>query len=107
MFTLKQVIDDVKITNGSLDGDFEPIFEKIIGNVVPGAKVKINWCNTYEGIVDKGFITYIPGHFHDNELDAVVCVPNPSNPDGKDRIEPLFISIGRLSSFPDVRDIVI
>lgn len=79
-----------------------PPTDKIIGadlphghfkKLNPGDKLKIHWADYY----DVGYIFTLPG-FEGNDvwMAGIVHIPNPSNPGGKDNLEPVWITLNDL-----------
>jgi hypothetical protein len=98
MFDIEKIREDIEIAGGGKEGDFEPNFDNMQCNLDPGSKVRIRWLGEYDGIVDIGYVIYLPGQIPDPDFGAVIYVPHPDNPAGKDRCEVIWISACRLST---------
>lgn len=82
--------------------DEEPDYSRLAGQPRWGAQVVITW----EGLDDPdvGYIMGLPTET-DMDLGAIVHIPEPINPGGKDAPDPEWITMCQLLSFPNVIEV--
>lgn len=89
---LKKILEQVDVQRGMADGP-EPDYSKL-DDVEYGDVVAIEWQGEFEGMVDYGYVMGFPGiEEGDANLGAVIHVPRPQNPGGKENAHSEWITL--------------
>lgn len=70
-------------------------FDKIVGDLLPGASIKVNWFEREHP--DEGYVFVLP-HQDIEECDACVHIPQMNNSDGIGYGDPVFCHISKILS---------
>jgi hypothetical protein len=90
--SLKKILGQIDIQRGAADGP-EPDYSKL-DDIEYGDIVAIEWQGEFEGMVDYGYVMGFPDiEVHEANLGAVIHIPHPQNPGGKDAADPEWITL--------------
>jgi cold shock CspA family protein len=99
---MKELLEQIeKFRNSELP---ENMYDKLQGEILPGATVKVYWNDRRES--DKGYIFVLPGQYAD-EGDAFVHVPQMDNSDGIGNGEEIYIHISEILTNERVKKVVV
>lgn len=82
----------------------ENLFDKVQGEILPGATVKVYWQDRKE--YDEGYIFVLPGQSID-EGDACVHVPQMDNSDGIGNGDEIHIHLSQILTNERVKKVVV